>query len=183
MHNIIVAVEQTISDLQRKWTRFGDNRRVYATTCSLPLLLLSMNALSLHALPLSMLSLSPCSSSFLSFQSQGYYMLSTWISLTSRVLSLASETAGPLLQGIYMYHSQWNGNDKGGSGGLASHDVGVFPTHCSTVGGRHHWTACSSVLHGVHHLVLGEVTTCTHTLIILALTSANNHLEQVETKT
>ena len=30
MHNIIVAVEQTIPDLQKKWTRFGDNRRVYA---------------------------------------------------------------------------------------------------------------------------------------------------------
>ena len=32
VHNIIVAVEQTIPDLQKKWTRFGDNRRVYATT-------------------------------------------------------------------------------------------------------------------------------------------------------
>ena len=30
VHNIIVAVEQTIPDLQKKWTRFGDNRRVYA---------------------------------------------------------------------------------------------------------------------------------------------------------
>ena len=30
MHNIIVAVEQMIPDLQKKWTRFGDNRRVYA---------------------------------------------------------------------------------------------------------------------------------------------------------
>ena len=26
VHNIIVAVEQTIPDLQKKWTRFGDNR-------------------------------------------------------------------------------------------------------------------------------------------------------------
>ena len=32
VHNIIVAVEQTISDLQKKWTRFGDNRRVYVST-------------------------------------------------------------------------------------------------------------------------------------------------------
>ena len=31
MHNIIVAVEQMIPDLQNKWTRFGDIRRVYAT--------------------------------------------------------------------------------------------------------------------------------------------------------
>ena len=30
VHNIIVAVEPTIPDLQKKWTRFGDNRRVYA---------------------------------------------------------------------------------------------------------------------------------------------------------
>ena len=30
VHIIIVAVEQTIPDLQKKWTRFGDNRRVYA---------------------------------------------------------------------------------------------------------------------------------------------------------
>ena len=30
VHNIIVAVAQTIPDLQKKWTRFGDNRRVYA---------------------------------------------------------------------------------------------------------------------------------------------------------
>ena len=30
VHNIIVAVEQMIPDLQKKWTRFGDNRRVYA---------------------------------------------------------------------------------------------------------------------------------------------------------
>ena len=33
VHNIIMAVEQTIPDLQKKWTRFGNNRRVYAT-CS-----------------------------------------------------------------------------------------------------------------------------------------------------
>ena len=26
VHNIIVAGEQTIPDLQKKWTRFGDNR-------------------------------------------------------------------------------------------------------------------------------------------------------------
>ena len=26
VHNIIVAIEQTIPDLQKKWTRFGDNR-------------------------------------------------------------------------------------------------------------------------------------------------------------
>ena len=32
VHNIIVAVEQTIPDLQKKWTRFGDNRRVYANS-------------------------------------------------------------------------------------------------------------------------------------------------------
>ena len=31
VHNIIVAVEQTIPDLQKKWTRFGDNKRVYAS--------------------------------------------------------------------------------------------------------------------------------------------------------
>ena len=30
VHNIIVAVEQTIPNLQRKWTRFSNNRRVYA---------------------------------------------------------------------------------------------------------------------------------------------------------
>ena len=30
VHNIIVAVEQTIPDLQKKWTRFGNNRLVYA---------------------------------------------------------------------------------------------------------------------------------------------------------
>ena len=29
VHNIIVAVEQMIPDLQKKWTRFGDKRRVY----------------------------------------------------------------------------------------------------------------------------------------------------------
>ena len=28
--NIIVAVAQMILDLQKKWTRFGNNRRVYA---------------------------------------------------------------------------------------------------------------------------------------------------------
>ena len=30
VYNIIVAVEQTIPDLQKKWTRFVNNRRVYA---------------------------------------------------------------------------------------------------------------------------------------------------------
>ena len=35
VHNIIVAVEQTIPDLQKKWTRFGDKRRVYANTIGL----------------------------------------------------------------------------------------------------------------------------------------------------
>ena len=30
VHNIIVAVEQAIPDLQNIWTRFSDNRRVYA---------------------------------------------------------------------------------------------------------------------------------------------------------
>ena len=30
VHNIVVAVAQMIPDLQKKWTRFGDNRRVYA---------------------------------------------------------------------------------------------------------------------------------------------------------
>ena len=30
VHNIIVAVAQMIPDLQKKWTRFGNNRRVYA---------------------------------------------------------------------------------------------------------------------------------------------------------
>ena len=39
VHNIIVAVEQTIPDLQKKWTRFGDNRRVYAMLCTVRVLL------------------------------------------------------------------------------------------------------------------------------------------------
>ena len=35
VHNIIMAVEQMIPDLQKKWTRFGDNRRVYAINIKL----------------------------------------------------------------------------------------------------------------------------------------------------
>ena len=43
MHNIIVAVEQTIPDLQKKWTRFGDNRPVYSKSRSIRFSILGEN--------------------------------------------------------------------------------------------------------------------------------------------